>query len=528
MQHSQEGRTQLISRVLAWCGGAYAELVADYPEERTRLATIGATVLMTGLLAGASSAYAIFTVFGSGPWVPLLAVAWALTIFNLDRLIVMTMQGGRRWGAAIPRLILAVVVAIVISHPLELWIFKDEISIGLELAERNAEEGATKKWKETVTTANQRYDVAVAATRTAASVDATQSALDKETANGVECARDQRKAADALNAEVNGTGGSRRHGFGPAARTANTLYLNVKSRCDAAATLATTARQALDAALQRQSGLVHALALARDEEIAKAETLRKNTLAGRASSPKDSLLGRHRQLFRLAFEDVSVLVISAFITLLFCLIETLPVFAKLMAKDSIYDDIVVGRREHALATGRGSREALADQVDAAKRAAVLRVELDREEAEAAARIRREAMEFHLASILSVTKAAREAWQPPPQVVDEALAASEKAARETVIANPVNRLRSVFAALESPARVAQPTSLLHFLVHTVLGTVGTVAAVAASYFLIARISPLNKVTLGLAIAVGAIVAGMFMQHSFSQFLSRFTRTKVEQE
>ena len=58
-----------VAGFFAWCGGAKAELIREFPEERTRLATIGATVLFTGLFAGASSSYAIRTVFDEGWWV---------------------------------------------------------------------------------------------------------------------------------------------------------------------------------------------------------------------------------------------------------------------------------------------------------------------------------------------------------------------------------------------------------------------------------------------------------------------------
>src|SRR5688572_16290898 len=85
--------TPSVSAFLAWCGGATARYVSAFPEELTRLAAIGATVLLTGLFATASSAYAVFTVFGAGLWVPLLALAWGATVFNIDRLIIMTMQG---------------------------------------------------------------------------------------------------------------------------------------------------------------------------------------------------------------------------------------------------------------------------------------------------------------------------------------------------------------------------------------------------------------------------------------------------
>ena len=56
---------------------------------------------------------------------------WGLLIFNLDRFIVSTIKKqGKPWqefGQAIPRLVLAIIIAVVIAKPLELKIFQKEI-----------------------------------------------------------------------------------------------------------------------------------------------------------------------------------------------------------------------------------------------------------------------------------------------------------------------------------------------------------------------------------------------------------------
>ncbi len=71
----------------------------------------------------------------------LFGLVWSLLIFNLDRFIVSTIrkrdQFGREFLQATPRIILAIIIAIVISKPLEIKIFEKEINTVL-LKEKNA------------------------------------------------------------------------------------------------------------------------------------------------------------------------------------------------------------------------------------------------------------------------------------------------------------------------------------------------------------------------------------------------------
>ena len=71
----------------------------------------------------------------------IFGVVWSLLIFNLDRFIVSTIRKRDSfWGEflqATPRIILAIIIAIVISKPLEIKIFEKEINTVL-LKEKNA------------------------------------------------------------------------------------------------------------------------------------------------------------------------------------------------------------------------------------------------------------------------------------------------------------------------------------------------------------------------------------------------------
>jgi hypothetical protein len=119
-----------------FCSGAYAPLLNRTPTETHKYVGIGGTVFFTGLLASLSSGYALYTVFQSVGIAVVFGVIWGLMIFNLDRFIVSSMRKRNHirseWKMAIPRLVFAVLLAIVISRPLELKIFEREINRKLD------------------------------------------------------------------------------------------------------------------------------------------------------------------------------------------------------------------------------------------------------------------------------------------------------------------------------------------------------------------------------------------------------------
>lgn len=99
--------------------------------EKNKYAGIGATVFFTALMAFLASAYALYTVFDNVYAAIGFGLLWGLLIFNLDRFIVSTIKKRNSFRSeflqATPRIILAVIIAVVISKPLELKIFQKEI-----------------------------------------------------------------------------------------------------------------------------------------------------------------------------------------------------------------------------------------------------------------------------------------------------------------------------------------------------------------------------------------------------------------
>lgn len=83
-----------------------------------------------------AAGYALFTVFQSLVPAIFFGLLWGLMIFNLDRFIVSSMRkrenAWTEWKLAIPRLVLAVLLALVISKPIELKMFEREINRKLD------------------------------------------------------------------------------------------------------------------------------------------------------------------------------------------------------------------------------------------------------------------------------------------------------------------------------------------------------------------------------------------------------------
>ena len=115
------------------CSGADTDILNQCSKgEQNKYAGIGATVFFTAVMAFIAASYALFTVFDNLYTSIFFGIIWGLLIFNLDRYIVSTIKktGGVKAELiqAIPRIILALIIAFVISKPLELKIFEKEIN----------------------------------------------------------------------------------------------------------------------------------------------------------------------------------------------------------------------------------------------------------------------------------------------------------------------------------------------------------------------------------------------------------------
>lgn len=128
-----------LNEFLWMCAGVNKRILRQCRTDYAKYAGIGGTILFTALMAMLSGGYAIYTVFDSGLIALVFGVFWGLLIFNLDRFIVNTMYSDgevtiswREFTAGLPRIIIAIFLGVVISTPLELKIFEDEINVTIQ------------------------------------------------------------------------------------------------------------------------------------------------------------------------------------------------------------------------------------------------------------------------------------------------------------------------------------------------------------------------------------------------------------
>jgi hypothetical protein len=286
------------------CSGADSEILKICSKgEQNKYAGIGATVFFTAVMAFIASSYALYTVFDSIYAAVFFGFIWGLLIFNLDRFIVSTIKKRDKFGQellqATPRIILAIIIAVVISKPLEMKIFEKEINQVLleqknELTLANKEQLALQ-YTPTVEQLNQ--DIA--------SLKAEITSKEAET----------NALYDIYISEAEGTAGTKLLGKGP-------VYAEKREKHDAAL----AELNALKATNTDKITGIESQISALNAEYAEVVTNTQPIIDG-----FDGLMARITALGELPWFP------SFFIFLLFLAIETSPIIAKLLAPKGEYD-----------------------------------------------------------------------------------------------------------------------------------------------------------------------------------------------
>ncbi len=131
----------MLKKFFLTCSGVDKNLIENCSNgEQNKYVGIGATVFFTAVMATIAGSYALFTVFNNFYTAIFFGLIWGILIFNLDRFIVSTIKKSdskiKEFLQASPRILLAIIIAIVISKPLELKLFEKEINQVL-LTEKN-------------------------------------------------------------------------------------------------------------------------------------------------------------------------------------------------------------------------------------------------------------------------------------------------------------------------------------------------------------------------------------------------------
>lgn len=286
---------------------------------------LGGIILATGLMAGLAGGYAFYTIFEprgnainsfqtakdiKGVYdaihIPtmikaiIFGIIWGLIIFNIDRFIVTsTGKGdgteditGKEIKGALPRIIMGAIIALTISKPVEIRMFKTEIDV--KLHEKQIEQQQTYKAK-------------------------TDSIYNSEIAN---------KDKEIAKIEVQLQGMIERHAHLEKQYIEEARIIDVGPRA-----------KAIKAQMDRVAGEIKDLEQNPDfvgikKEKGEIEERRQIDLQSseKVSAGLDGLLERIK-----ISHEISGWVISLFITLLFMAIELTPIFFKLMLIKSPYD-----------------------------------------------------------------------------------------------------------------------------------------------------------------------------------------------
>jgi hypothetical protein len=126
--------------LLAWLGGARASILRLCPGEQSFYAGLGAGVLLTGLFGGAAAALAVsYALHEPVRRLWPVALFWALTLVNIDRLLLLVTGSRSRLWAMVPRLFISALLGFLIAEPLTLRIFQPEINAQIAITQQQAQ-----------------------------------------------------------------------------------------------------------------------------------------------------------------------------------------------------------------------------------------------------------------------------------------------------------------------------------------------------------------------------------------------------
>jgi len=311
-----------VMRQLWKCAGGDRYLLerATYSDQ-IKYMCLGGIVFATGAMAGLAGGYAFYTIFSergnalvdsmdtkAAIFAVCFGIIWGLIIYNIDRFIVTSTGKGDGTEAitaaelrtALPRIIMGTIIALTISKPVEIRMFKTEIDVKLHEKQIEQKQIYINKTDSTFNKdiGNKKMEISAFSNRIIQLekiCDTLKSRIDYQIANGGckdKCAEYKKQLAD------------------------NQLEIKkIENKPDYIKVKRDLAKLEADRVLK----------------IAEGEQVAKNL---------DGLLER----IKIAHE-VAGFWISLFITLLFLAIELTPIFFKLMLTKTTYDYLTENRDE---------------------------------------------------------------------------------------------------------------------------------------------------------------------------------------
>lgn len=371
--------TSRIGETLARLGGANLTILARAPMERQRFIQMALVLLTTAGLAVFSMSFALHDGVKTSWWAAVpLGICWGLIILNIDRLLVLSLSavkgGWKLFWMALPRLLMAALLAVVISTPLVLRVFADEINAQIytaNLKKSNSDKKLEQTSKEQDELEAVRAQIAtyeavqggiLPATPDTAEVQTAKQAVVDATAVEQETAAKAKRAALEYDCEryaksklgsCDGTNASGVPGDGDRARQAKTNWQNAETTHTRAIKNLNDANAALDAASRRKKDLEQTelaskrteadaeLPKLKDREAELVAFLANRSSKGSAANDNNSgLLAQIGALSDAGERDSSLFWAHWLVFGLFFMIEILPVLVKIMLKlgsETAYD-----------------------------------------------------------------------------------------------------------------------------------------------------------------------------------------------
>ncbi|ALO16310.1 hypothetical protein L21SP5_02687 [Salinivirga cyanobacteriivorans] len=299
-----------VARFFLWCSGARLYLLKRCPTEINMFMGIGIVVFLTGIVASISGGYAFHLVFNSIPLAIVFGVFWGILIFFLDWYLVASLKKERKWGKefvmALPRIILAVFIAVVVARPIEMKLFEKEIDLQVQKAQLE------KRQEQMQNVLNQFGEIEQLRQEN----DSLQQLINKK-------AERRNELYDLMIAEAEGRSPVGVMGKGPVYKEKQREYAF-----------------AVEELKELRTRIVPQIA-SNNERIAVLNQ-KKDELAATNQiviSRANGFLSRLRALNELQEEEKTVYWASLFILLLFVVIEISPVFVKLISSRGPYDEL---------------------------------------------------------------------------------------------------------------------------------------------------------------------------------------------
>lgn len=294
----------MIKQFFILCSGADKDLIQSCSNgEQNKYAGIGATVFFTAVMAFIAGSFALYTVFDNVYKATAFGLVWGLLIFNLDRFIVSTIKKRNDFKSellqATPRIILAIIIAIVISKPLEIKIFEKEINTVL-LKEKNA------------MALNNKKEVA---NYFQTDLDKNKSQIDSLKSDVLKKEKEVNDLYAVFITEAEGTSGTKKLGKGP-------VYKEKRDKHDSALKDLTILQETNQSKIASLEIKAKELQADLDKKVSETQPIIEGF---------DGLMARINALNKLPWLP------SFFIMLLFLAIETSPIIAKLLSPKGEYD-----------------------------------------------------------------------------------------------------------------------------------------------------------------------------------------------